>query len=73
MSEDELRQLFFRIDDVLCGLRDTLIAAVDQDAFGSINKTIGDVKGTAQWPYPYTGKVDLYLEIKAEIPRKEES
>jgi len=72
MSEEEIREFFLRVDDVVCGLRDAMLGAVAQDANGSINKRIGNVYGEIQWPYQYS-KLDLRLEIKAEIPRKEEA
>lgn len=74
MTEDQVNSLFCDLENVARNLKGALLTAVKNGAVGRLAVACGDVTAEIGWPYPYGDhKLDLRLEIKAEIPRKEEA
>lgn len=75
MNDTDIRDLFEQVDDVADSLKAALIEAMSQGVeSGQLTESSGRVRGELRWPYPYGDrKLELSLEIKAGIPREEES
>lgn len=75
MNDNDVRDLFEQVDQVADNLRTAFLEAMAQEVeSGSLTRSTGRVRGELRWSYPYGDrKLGLSLEIRAGIPREEES
>lgn len=75
MNEEQIRQLFRDVDDVLAKLQETVLEAMLQEIdAGTLSATVGMASVKVQWPHPYSEtKLELKLSVEAGIPREGES